>query len=171
MAWLDFLKNGDELTELLIEGHNPYGASLLKPTDVDQMKKHLQPAEQVRAYVLGRVAMAGRGLWLLTDQHLLISEQENGGQVHALHVGQLSHGACLKGKYGYTLRVTAAGKQFSVYGASAQMAAIFYQQLGQWVDCAAIEKPPTLDADDVAQVQHHFSHAASQLAQPSLAAA
>ena len=171
MAWLDFLKNGNELSELLIEGNNPYGASLLKPIDVDQMKKHLQTAENVQAYVLGRVAMAGRGLWLLTNQRLLISEGENSPQVHAFHVGQLSHGECVKGKYGYTLRITSEGKRFSVYGASAQMAAVFYQQLGQQVDCAAIEKAPSLDADDVAQVQHHFSDAASRLAHPSLSAA
>lgn len=84
MAWLDFLKNGNELTELLIEGNNPYGASLLKPTDVEQMKPHLHNGEQVQAYVLGRVTLAGRGLWLLTDQHLLVSQHDLGNEVHAL---------------------------------------------------------------------------------------
>ncbi len=171
MAWLDFLKNGNELSELLIEGNNPYGASLLKPSDVEQMKQHLQPSENAQAYVLGRVAMAGRGLWLLTNQRLLISEADNNPQVHAFRFDQLSQGECLKGKYGYTLRITAQGKQFSVYGTSAQMAAIFYQQLGQQVACAAVEKPPRLDADDVAQVQHHFSDAGARLAHPSLTSA
>ena len=54
MAWLDFLKNGNELSELLIEGNNPYGAQLLKQADVDQMRNHIQPDERVLGYVLGR---------------------------------------------------------------------------------------------------------------------
>ena len=73
MAWLDFMKNGNELSELLIEGQNPYGTQLLKQADLDQMRQHIQPDERVLAYVLGRVVLAGRGLWLLTDRHLLIS--------------------------------------------------------------------------------------------------
>lgn len=166
MAWLDFLKNGNELTELLIEGNNPYGATLLKPNDITLLRQHIQASERVQAYVLGRVVMAGRGLWVITDQHLLISEQDNSDQMHVFALSQLSRVECLKGKYGYTLRVTAAGQRFSVYGTSAQMAALFYEKLGQSVDCAPIVKPPHLDADDVAQVKHHFNDAAHRL-QPS----
>lgn len=168
MAWLDFLKNGNELTELLIEGNNPYSASLLKDSDVEQLLPHLAHADQVQAYVLGRVVMAGRGLWLLTQQHLLISEQDNDPHVHVLPLSQLSQAECLKGKYGYTLRITAAGQRFSVYGTSAHMAAAFYQKLSQSVNCAPVAKPTHLDADDVAQVQHHFSDAASRLQHSSL---
>ena len=171
MAWLDFLKNGNELTELLIEGSNPYGDRLLQSNDIDQMSGHIQPGEQVQAYVLGRVVMAGRGLWLLTDQHLLISEQENDGLVHRFDLSQLSQAECLKGKYGYTLRVSAAGQRFSIYGTSANMAAMFYERLGRVVNCSPAVKPPSLDGDDVSQVQHHFSDAASRLQQPSMASA
>jgi hypothetical protein len=125
MAWLDFLKNGNELSELLIEGHNPYGAQLLKQADVDQMRDHIQPEERVLAYVLGRVVLAGRGLWLLTDQNLLISENDSGTLVHHLALKDITEAECVKGKYGYTLRVTAAGQQRSVYGASSHLAAFF----------------------------------------------
>jgi hypothetical protein len=163
MAWLDFLKNGNELSELLIEGNNPYGARLLNSSDVAQMAPHIQAHAQVQAYVLGRVAMAGRGLWVLTDQQLLISEQDNSQAVQAFAITQLSEGECQKGKYGYTLRVTAGGQRLSVYGASAHMAAKFYEALGQSVPCAPVQKPPTLDADDLAQVQHNFSDAARRL--------
>ncbi len=168
MAWHDFLKNGNELTELLIEGNNPYGASLLKPTDVEQMKPHLHNGEQVQAYVLGRVTLAGRGLWLLTDQHLLVSQHDLGNEVHALPLSQLSEVECVKGKYGYTLRVTAQHQRFSVYGTSDHMAAMFYQKLGQWVSCSPIVKAPHLDADDVAQAQHHFNDAALRLTHAEL---
>jgi hypothetical protein len=171
MAWLDFLKNGNELTELLIEGNNPYGASLLKATDVDQMAPHIQATEQVQAYVLGRVVLAGQGLWVLTQHQLLISEQAGGHAVHAFALNQLSDAECMKGKYGYTLRVTASGQRFSVYGTSAQMTAMFYEKLGQSVKCAPVKKPPQLDADDVAQVQHHFSDAALRLQHGATASA
>lgn len=163
MAWLDFLKNGNELTELLIEGTNPYGAHLLKQSDVDQMRDHIQPHERVLGYVLGRVVLSGRGLWLLTDQNLLISENDSGTLVHHYALKDITEAECVKGKYGYTLRVTAAGQQRSVYGASSHLAAVFYRALGQKAPCSPVHKPTALDADDVAQVVHHFSDAALRL--------
>ena len=171
MAWLDFLKNGNELSELLIEGNNPYGARLLNATDVAEMARHVQSHEQVQAYVLGRVAMVGRGLWVLTSDRLLISEQDNSPEVQAFSWRQLSEGECQKGKYGYTLRVTAGGKRFSVYGTCAHMAAMFYEKLGASVACAPVVKPATVDADDLAQVQHNFSDAAQRLQQGAVAKA
>ena len=163
MAWLDFLKNGNELSELLIEGNNPYGAQLLKQADVDQMRDHIRPGERVLGYVLGRVVLAGRGLWLLTDQNLLISENDSGNLVHHFALKDITQAECVKGKYGYTLRVTAAGQQRSVYGASSHLAAVFYRALGQKAPCSPVYKPTALDADDVAEVVHHFSDAALRL--------
>ena len=163
MAWLDFIKNGNELSELLIEGQNPYGTQLLKQADVDQMRQHIQPDERVLAYVLGRVVLAGRGLWLLTDRHLLISENDTGSLVHHFALRDITEAECLKGKYGYTLRVTAAGQQRSVYGASAHMAVVFYRALAQKAPCRPVFKPTALNADDVAEVVHHFSDAALRL--------
>jgi hypothetical protein len=163
MAWLDFLKNGNELSELLIEGHNPYGAQLLKQADVDQMRNHIQHDERVLGYVLGRVVLSGRGLWLLTDRQLLVSENDSGTLVHHLALKDITQAECVKGKYGYTLRVTAAGQQRSVYGASSHLAAVFYRALSQKVSCSPVHKPTALDADDVAEVVHHFSDAALRL--------
>lgn len=163
MAWLDFLKNGNELSELLIEGNNPYAAQLLKQADVDQMRDHIRPGERVLGYVLGRVVLAGRGLWLLTDQNLLISENDSGNLVHHFALKDITQAECLKGKYGYTLRVTAAGQQRSVYGASSHLAAVFYRALGQKAPCSPVYKPTALDADNVAEVVHHFSDAALRL--------
>lgn len=163
MAWLDFLKNGNELSELLIEGTNPYGSQLLKNADVDQMRNHIRPTERVLAYVLGRVVLSGRGLWLLTDQQLLISENDSGPWVHHLALQDVTEAECVKGKYGYTLRVTAGGQQRSVYGASAAMTAVFYRALGQKVRCMPVAKAAALEAEDVAEVVHHFSDAALRL--------
>lgn len=163
MAWLDFLKHGNELTELLIEGHNPYSASLLQVADVAPLRPHMPANEQVLAYVLGRVVLAGRGLWLLTDRHMLITQPGGDPAVQVLPLAQMTQAQCLRGKYGYTLRVTAAGQHFSVYGTSASLAAAFYQALGRTVACAPVFKPPHLDADDLAQAAHHFAHAAALL--------
>ena len=163
MAWLDFLKNGNELTEILIEGANPYGANLLKQTDVDQLRDHLQPTERVLAYVLGRVVQSGRGLWLLTDQHLLVSESERGSRVLRFALPDITQAECVKGKYGFTLRVTAAGQSRSVYGASRPMAAVFYRALGQQAPCHPLAHAMTLTADEVAEVVHHYGDAALRL--------
>ena len=160
MAWIDFLKHGNELTELLIEGHNPYSARLLQVADVAPLKSHMPAGERVIAYTLGRVVLAGRGLWVLTERHLLIAQPDSDHPVHVLPLAKLSHAECLRGKYGYTLRVTAAGRQFSMYGTSASLAAVFYRELGLSVSCAPVFKPAQLDADDLAQAAHHFAHAA-----------
>lgn len=169
MAWLDFLKNGNELSELLIEGQNPYGAHLLQPADVAQLRKHVPAQERVVAYVLGRVARAGRGLWLLTDQHVLVSEHARGDRVLCVKLSDISHAECVQGKYGVTLRITAARQLRSVYGAAPHLAAVFYRALGQQVNCAPATKPHTLNADEVAEVVHHFTDAALQLQPMGLA--
>lgn len=163
MAWLDFLKNGNELSELLIEGTNPYGNCLLKQADVDQLRDHIPAEDQVLAYVLGRVVLAGRGLWLLTDSKLLISESDNDARVHAYALQDITAAECVKGKYGYTLRVTAMGQQRSVYGASAQFATVFYRALAEKVPCAPVHKPTQLHASDLAEVVQHFGDAAFRL--------
>ena len=157
MAWLDFLKNGNELSELLIEGNNPYSAHLLRQADVDQMRNHIQPNERVLGYVLGRVVLSGRGLWLLTDRHLLVSENDTDTLVHHFALKDITQAECVKGKYGYTLRVTAAGQQRSVYGASSHLAAVFYRALGQKVSYSPVYKPTALDADDVCRHQTGIS--------------
>lgn len=168
MAWLDILKNGNELSELLIEGNNPYSARMLAHGDVDQLRSHIKPGERVLGYVLGRVVGAGRGLWLLTDQHVLISEDDRSTAVHRLALKDIAAAECAKGKYGYTLRVRAGGHQRSVYGAAAHLAAVFYQALSQKVSCSPVAKPASLDADDVAEVVHRFCDAALRL-QPGIA--
>jgi hypothetical protein len=124
-------KNGNELSELLIEGDNPYGARQLAPSDVSQIKPHLQASEHVIAYVLGRVALAGRGLWVLTDQHLMVSSHDSDAQVQRIKLSEISTMACVKGKYGFTLRATVGADQLSVYGASPHMAAMFYREAAQ----------------------------------------
>ena len=171
MAWLDLLKNSNELTELLIEGNNPYGASLLSQADVSIMRDQIQADERVLAYVLGRVVSAGRGLWLLTDQALLISEHDNRNAVYRMALADISEAQCVKGKYGYTLRVDAAGHRRSVYGASAHLAAVFYRALGRKVNCAPVFKPAEISADQVAEVVHHFCDAALRLQPVAMAQA
>lgn len=168
MAWLDFLKNGNELTELLIEGTNPYGNCLLKQVDVDTMRGHLSPEDHVLGYVLGRVTLAGRGLWVLTDTQLLISESDSNKRVHAYQLQDISAAECVKGKYGYTLRIVALGQQRSVYGTSAQFATVFYRALAAKAPCAPIHKPTALQASDLAEVVQHFGDAAVRL-QPTKA--
>ena len=163
MAWLDFLKHGNELSELLIEGNNPYCDSLLQAADVAALKPQMPAGERVVAYALGRVVLAGRGLWVLTDRHLLVTQPGSQQPAQVLPLAQLSNAECVRGKYGYTLRVTAAGKSMSIYGASAALAAAFYRELGASVSCAPVFKPAHLDADDVAQAAFHIAHAAALL--------
>jgi hypothetical protein len=163
MAWLDSFVHGDALSEILIEGRNPYGANLLKESDVELLRNLLAADERVLGYVLGRVVLAGRGLWLLTDRQLLVSEQEAAGAVHRYALSDITAFACVKGKYGYTLRVTAAGQLRSLYAAAPHMAAALHAALGRTVQIPPVVKPPLLSEEDVAEVVHRVSDASARL--------
>ena len=163
MAWLDSLKYGNELSELLIEGHNPYSASLLQAADVAPLQPHLSAGERLQAYVLGRVVLAGRGLWVLTEGHVLMNLEGTAQPVLTVALKDITEAQCQRGKYGYTLRITVAGQCWSLYGTSAALAAAFYASLQRSVHCTPVFKPAQLDADDIAQATHHIQHAAALL--------
>ena len=67
MSFFNSFIHGDKLTEFMIEGHNPDARQKLSTTDVDALRQAMRTGEALRAYVLGRVVMSGRGVWAMTE--------------------------------------------------------------------------------------------------------
>ncbi|MDI9330313.1 MAG: hypothetical protein QM527_03150 [Alphaproteobacteria bacterium] len=121
MPLLNSFIHGEALTEFLIEGHNPHARVKLATADVDALRQHMQTGETLHAYVSGRVVMSGRGVWALTERHLLLRNTSQEGVIR-LDVGQIERFEAVRGRYGHTVRVFAQGRGHSMYGVDAELA-------------------------------------------------
>ena len=72
MKLLDFLRNHNELAEILIEGTNPYATQRLPHADVDTLRNQLATDERIRTHAQGRCVGEGRTSWVVTSQALLV---------------------------------------------------------------------------------------------------
>jgi hypothetical protein len=120
--------HGDKLTEFLIEGHNPDARLKLSTADVDAFRQHMHTGEALRAYVTGRFVMSGPGVWVVTEQHVLIRESAK-KSVICLESTLIETFVAVRGRYGHTVRLNAQGLQYSMYGVDAELALGFHQAL------------------------------------------
>ena len=60
MAWFDSFIHGEALTEIFLEGHNPYAHLKLEAADLDAIRQQVRVSETLLGYVTGRVVGAGR---------------------------------------------------------------------------------------------------------------
>ena len=134
--------HGDKLTEFLIEGHNPDARLKLSTADVDAFRQHMHTGEALRAYVTGRFVMSGPGVWVVTEQHVLIREAAK-KSVISLESRLIETFVAVRGRYGHTVRLNAQGLHYSMYGVDAQLALGFHQALLLLgVDSSFEDKPP-----------------------------
>lgn len=151
MSWFNFLRHGNALVEIFIEGQNPYAATLLRASDVEAFRDALVPNEAVHGYVVGRVPGADRGVCLLGEQTLCLLGHGRGGCVVRLaHDGLLGFES-VKGKYGQTLRAQARSGTHSMYGVSGAMALHFQRALARLSSAAPAPVP-----FDEQQARHAF---------------
>ena len=142
MSFLNSFIHGDKLTEFLIEGHNPDARQKLPTADVDALRQQMQTGEALRAYVSGRVVMSGHGVWAVTGQHVLIRNATL-QSLARIDVAHIEHFEAVRGRYGHTVRLLAQGRQYSMYGADAQLAKgmhLALESLG--VSSSFEDKPP-----------------------------
>ncbi len=126
MSFLNSFIHGNKLTEFLIEGHNPDARLKLSTDDVDALRQHMQTGEALRAYVLGRVVGSGRGVWTVTEQHVLVRNVIQ-NTVTCIDKGQVSHFEAVRGRYGHTVRLLTQDRHYSLYGADAELAKTMHQ--------------------------------------------
>ena len=142
MSLFNSFIHGDKLTEFLIEGHNPDARLKLSTGDVDAFRQRMQTGEALRAYVAGRVVMSGPGVWVVTEQQVLIRDVTQ-KSVTSVGSQQIQSFEAIRGRYGHTVRLHAQGRQYSMYGVDAELALGFHQALlSLGVESAFDDKPP-----------------------------
>jgi hypothetical protein len=165
MNFLNSYKFGNDLTEILIEGTNPYADQLLTVADVDSFRNELAMGEKLAAYVAGRVVGSGRGVWVLSDTSVLLRGHGVSTATTRIRLTDITRAECEKGKYGHTLRLEAAGRKFSLYGTSHTLAVSFFRILAKQVPTLGLELPGPLSPEQALRAVHCFKDA-SLRAQP-----
>lgn len=128
MGLLTHFIQGGALAELLIEGHNPYAHEKLRAADVDALRQQVFTTESLQAFASGRIVGAGRGIWALTSQALLLRNDSEAG-VLRLALSELRGFEAVRGRYGHTLRLQTADRQWSLFGVDRDLAQGLHQAL------------------------------------------
>lgn len=124
MSLLDSFIHGEDLTEIFIEGHNPYALRKLYTADVDELRQQVKSSEAIQAYVTGRMVGAGRGVWLLTDQAVILRNAMHKG-VERIEINEVESFEAVRGRYGHTVRLRAAGRAWSLFGVAGELAGVW----------------------------------------------
>ncbi len=155
MKLSDYLRSHNELIEMLIEGSNPHAMRKLPQDDVELLRNQLERDERIRAYVIGRVVGAGRGVWVLTDRSLIALFNGGPVKVRKLALSALEAVESDRGRYGQTLRVRIAGQAHSLYGCDTTHAALAARALS---DRHPVPLAQTvLDDEALANALHAFA--------------
>lgn len=165
MKFLNSFKFGNELMEVLIEGSNPYAGQLLVERDVEVLRQALTLDEKLTAYALGRVVGEGRGAWYLTSAAVLVQGAGPAPGLVRVALSDVTSVTCLKGRYGYTLNLKAAGRSFAMYGVAESLGISFFRILERSATCTPLTKPVVLSPAAALHAVHCFSDAAVR-AQP-----
>jgi hypothetical protein len=128
MRWLNLLTQTPALAEIFLEGHNPYAHQKLDAADVDGLRQALQSNEVLQAYAIGRIVGAGRGVWAVTDQAVLLREDGQQG-VTRIALNQVKTAQAVRGRFGHVLRLHTSGGAHSLFGVARELAAGFHQSL------------------------------------------
>ncbi len=126
MNFLNSFIHGEALTEILMEGHNPYALQKLETADVDALRQAMRTGEALAGYVIGRIVMSGRGVWAVTDRSVLLRNVRQQG-VHVVPIEQVQGFEAVRGRFGHTVRLNAEGRQWSLYGVERELARTLHQ--------------------------------------------
>lgn len=121
MNFLHSFIHGNALSEIFLEGHNPYAFQKLDEADVDAIRQKLQSSETLQGYVIGRIVGAGRGVWLVTDQSVVMRSAGVQGAQH-IPLDQVERFEAVRGRYGHVVRLKAQGRTWSLFGVDRELA-------------------------------------------------
>lgn len=165
MKLFNSFRYGNDLMEVLIEGSNPYARQLLSERDIEVLRQALALDEKLSAYALGRVVGEGRGAWYLTSRSVLVQGSGPATGLVRVALSDVTEMSCLKGRYGYTLKLHAGGRAFAMYGVAEALGISFQRIMARSAPCTPLAKPVVLSPADALHAVHCFSDAA-QRAQP-----
>lgn len=121
MNLLNSFIHGAAVTEIFLEGHNPYAQQKLDASDVDALRQKLHSDETLLGYALGRIVGSGQGVWLLTDRALILRNARQQG-AERLALDQLQRLESVRGRYGHVLRLAALGRNHCLIGVDRELA-------------------------------------------------
>ncbi len=124
MSFLDTFLHGNALTEIFIEGHNPYALQKLPSADLDALRQKMHSTESVQAFVIGRIVGAGRGVWVLTDQAVYIRRGDGFERIPVREVHQFE---AERGRFGHVVRLHAEDQTWGLFGVDRDLAAHLHQ--------------------------------------------
>ena len=134
--------HGEALSEILIEGHNPYARQKLDTAAADALRQHVNAPDALLAYVLGREVMSGTGVFALTQTQLLVYKGVT-RMVTPIALNEVAHVQAVRGKYGHTVRIHAQGRTYAMFGVDKDLAEAMHQALsGAGVQSTFEDKPP-----------------------------
>lgn len=125
MNLFNVLTQADSLAGMFLEGHNPSARDKLSGSDVDAMRQKLQTSETLLAYAVGRIVGAGQGIWLLTDQSVILRNSGHKG-AERLSLSQVSQFESVRGRFGHVLRLEVQGRALSLFGVDRELAAAMH---------------------------------------------
>ncbi len=156
MSFFHSFLQGAKLTEFLIEGHNPDARHKLSTADVDALRQHMKTGEALKAFVTGRIVGSGAGVWVVTEQQVLLRNTAL-ESVACVKASDVNHFEAILGRYGHTVRLSAQGRQFSMYGVDAELARQMHQSLQALGVRSAFEDKPPLNKHWMADSDAHAS--------------
>lgn len=128
MNFLNTIIHGGALAEVLLEGHNPHALQKLETADLDALRQQVFTTETLRAFASGRIVMAGRGVWAVTDQAVLLRDAGRKG-VERIELANIQSFEAERGRFGHTLRLQASGRQWSLFGVDRELAQSMHEAL------------------------------------------
>jgi len=155
MKLSEYLRNHNELVAMLLDGDNPHAMRKLPQHEVELLRNQLARDERIRAYVIGRVVGAGRGVWVLTDRSLIALFSVGRVKVRKLELSSLETVESEHGHYGQTLRVRLAGQALSLYGCDTTYAELAVRALSARHPVA--DDKAALDDEALANALHAFA--------------
>ena len=121
MSLFNTFIHGNALSEIFLEGHNPYAKQKLDTADVDAFRQKMHSSEGLQAYVVGRIVGSGRGVWAVTDQAVLsVSAGLQGAQ--RLLLDEVQGFETQRGRFGHTVRLKTQDRTWSLYGVDGELA-------------------------------------------------
>lgn len=142
MSMLNSFIHGAALTEILIEGHNPYARQKLSTETVDALRQHIHASDSLLAYVCGREVMSGAGVFAFTQDKVLIYHGAT-RTVTAMGLHQVSQVEAVRGKYGHSVRIHTKDRTYAMFGVDKSLAGALHQALlAQGVRSSFEDKSP-----------------------------
>lgn len=128
MSFFTSFIHNEALAEILIEGHNPHALQKLQVADLDALAREMHSGQSLQAYVIGRIVGAGRGVWALTDQAVLVRNAAMQG-VERFALADVSAFEAERGRYGHTVRLHIADRRLAMFGADRELAGMMHLAL------------------------------------------